>query len=116
LHDKLLVNHTNQEIEFGDFLSCFLRASFTTHPQILALDPMEGRLFRYINFLPVSKGKAVAEKKLLTIKTSIDEVFSPQQISNRLYMRSEEHTSELQSRENLVCRLLLEKKKKKAHI
>src|SRR5690606_39719310 len=26
--------------------------------------------------------------------------------------RSEEHTSELQSRENLVCRLLLEKKKK----
>src|SRR5207302_8324015 len=31
----------------------------------------------------------------------------------RLYVRSEEHTSELQSRENLVCRLLLEKKKKK---
>src|SRR5690606_41529042 len=31
----------------------------------------------------------------------------------RLYRRcrSEEHTSELQSRENLVCRLLLEKKK-----
>src|SRR5690606_25610969 len=28
-------------------------------------------------------------------------------------LRSEEHTSELQSRENLVCRLLLEKKKKK---
>src|SRR5207302_9569174 len=27
--------------------------------------------------------------------------------------RSEEHTSELQSRETLVCRLLLEKKKKK---
>src|SRR5690606_41954354 len=30
-----------------------------------------------------------------------------------LAVRSEEHTSELQSRENLVCRLLLEKKKKK---
>src|SRR5436309_11398132 len=30
--------------------------------------------------------------------------------------RSEEHTSELQSRENLVCRLLLEKKKKKKTI
>src|SRR5436309_5451140 len=28
-----------------------------------------------------------------------------------LFDRSEEHTSELQSRENLVCRLLLEKKK-----
>src|SRR5690606_39338540 len=30
----------------------------------------------------------------------------------RSITRSEEHTSELQSRENLVCRLLLEKKKK----
>src|SRR5438105_8546943 len=29
--------------------------------------------------------------------------------------RSEEHTSELQSRVDLVCRLLLEKKKKKEH-
>src|SRR5206468_6443043 len=31
----------------------------------------------------------------------------------RLQLRSEEHTSELQSRSDLVCRLLLEKKKKK---
>src|SRR5690606_40213743 len=30
---------------------------------------------------------------------------------SRRSVRSEEHTSELQSRENLVCRLLLEKKK-----
>src|SRR2546427_8153054 len=30
----------------------------------------------------------------------------------RLTTRSEEHTSELQSQSNLVCRLLLEKKKK----
>src|SRR5207302_2834825 len=30
--------------------------------------------------------------------------------------RSEEHTSELQSRENLVCRLLLEKKKKNINV
>src|SRR2546427_4140029 len=29
--------------------------------------------------------------------------------------RSEEHTSELQSQSNLVCRLLLEKKKKNTH-
>src|SRR5690606_42082321 len=32
-------------------------------------------------------------------------------MADTLWMRSEEHTSELQSRENLVCRLLLEKKK-----
>src|SRR2546430_5351287 len=30
-------------------------------------------------------------------------------------LRSEEHTSELQSQSNLVCRLLLEKKKKNAN-
>src|SRR5436309_11404439 len=41
------------------------------------------------------QGSKVAEKKV------------------RSRSRSEEHTSELQSRENLVCRLLLEKKKKK---
>src|SRR5258707_9541167 len=39
------------------------------------------------------------------------------QAQNRFYMeledRSEEHTSELQSRQYLVCRLLLEKKKKR---
>src|SRR5690349_23949936 len=33
-------------------------------------------------------------------------------ISGRCRARSEEHTSELQSRRDLVCRLLLEKKKK----
>src|SRR5690606_39385728 len=32
---------------------------------------------------------------------------------SQVLTRSEEHTSELQSRENLVCRLLLEKKKSK---
>src|SRR2546430_2065873 len=31
-------------------------------------------------------------------------------------LRSEEHTSELQSQSNLVCRLLLEKKKKKRSV
>src|SRR5438445_7414840 len=34
-----------------------------------------------------------------------------QRIALRYSMRSEEHTSELQSRQYLVCRLLLEKKK-----
>src|SRR3989475_2678433 len=33
-------------------------------------------------------------------------------VSDKSSLRSEEHTSELQSQSNLVCRLLLEKKKK----
>src|SRR3712207_8445249 len=38
--------------------------------------------------------------------------FSSTKISPESTVRSEEHTSELQSRQYLVCRLLLEKKKK----
>src|ERR1041385_9288530 len=37
---------------------------------------------------------------------------APVQFEERFFGRSEEHTSELQSRLHLVCRLLLEKKKK----
>ena len=37
------------------------------------------------------------------------------EIPDRAYLRSEEHTSELQSRQYLVCRLLLEKKKNNNH-
>src|SRR3712207_6168304 len=40
----------------------------------------------------------------------------PGQRVRELYQRSEEHTSELQSRQYLVCRLLLEKKKKYTYI
>src|SRR5690606_41917672 len=38
-------------------------------------------------------------------------VMNRRDVQQYRYLRSEEHTSELQSRENLVCRLLLEKKK-----
>src|SRR2546428_10149176 len=41
-------------------------------------------------------------------------IFNGWSISPIIKMRSEEHTSELQSRSDLVCRLLLEKKKKPA--
>src|SRR2546430_12345178 len=37
-----------------------------------------------------------------------------QEVAEYVQLRSEEHTSELQSQSNLVCRLLLEKKKKDA--
>src|SRR2546430_14850158 len=37
---------------------------------------------------------------------------TPSVLRDRVVTRSEEHTSELQSQSNLVCRLLLEKKKK----
>src|SRR5690606_39366300 len=56
--------------------------------------------------LAISKGKHIFIEKPITNTVQEDEAI-------RTLVRSEEHTSELQSRENLVCRLLLEKKKKK---
>src|SRR2546430_9995337 len=41
----------------------------------------------------------------------LDAVLPPGSLREHLRVRSEEHTSELQSQSNLVCRLLLEKKK-----
>src|SRR5690554_2547260 len=39
--------------------------------------------------------------------------YIPEKVKEQAQFRSEEHTSQLQSRPHLVCRLLLEKKKKK---
>src|SRR2546430_4264942 len=57
-------------------------------------------------------GKEVSYERLLM---PFGEGAAVQQIvgSFKSISRSEEHTSELQSQSNLVCRLLLEKKKKK---
>src|SRR5207247_5176243 len=65
----------------------------------------------------VSLVKAGSERFLLgaglsafnLAKRPLDEMFRRNHSSAR-YFRSEEHTSELQSRVDLVCRLLLEKK------
>src|SRR5690349_24217851 len=46
-----------------------------------------------------------------TTGKSLGDLFDFEQATKRF--RSEEHTSELQSRRDLVCRLLLEKKKKR---
>src|SRR3712207_8918251 len=49
---------------------------------------------------------------LRTGRTGSSEATGPDFLLRRGIDRSEEHTSELQSRQYLVCRLLLEKKKK----
>src|SRR5207302_10888952 len=61
-------------------------------------------------------GLTVSDKTLGSIRVRMPVVADTQTVvvptSSPPPLRSEEHTSELQSRENLVCRLLLEKKKK----
>src|SRR5690625_7136402 len=66
-------------------------------------------IFRYYGI------KAVDPDKLKKAKKDIRDDLSNEILKNNkivLQLRSEEHTSELQSRGHLVCRLLLEKKKK----
>src|SRR5688572_32600305 len=48
----------------------------------------------------------------LLVKRALIKGFIISDHTNRMPARSEEHTSELQSQSNLVCRLLLEKKNK----
>src|SRR5690606_24950263 len=55
-----------------------------------------------------------ADDSLVAFEKAVEYVVD-QKVNHGVNVRSEEHTSELQSRENLVCRLLLEKKKKKKH-
>src|SRR3712207_7484006 len=54
-----------------------------------------------------------APEELEEVEAEVEEVPVPPRAA---LVRSEEHTSELQSRQYLVCRLLLEKKKKKIHL
>src|SRR5690606_41620338 len=51
-------------------------------------------------------------RESLRVKKLLEEIMAKNTGQKVSKIRSEEHTSELQSRENLVCRLLLEKKKK----
>src|SRR5262245_42414253 len=52
--------------------------------------------------LPIGRGQTISQPFIVALMTDLMDI-----------KRSEEHTSELQSLRHLVCRLLLEKKKKK---
>src|SRR3712207_9364161 len=68
--------------------------------------------------LPISMSSSMPRRRRLTLVTNRSSPTSwtrspSRSVSSFHPSRSEEHTSELQSRQYLVCRLLLEKKKKK---
>src|SRR2546430_13744356 len=58
-------------------------------------------------------GQRVGTRREVQPRVTVGGVHSPEQACAQACsgLRSEEHTSELQSQSNLVCRLLLEKKK-----
>src|SRR5256885_349092 len=71
-------------------------------------------LFRSLGNLEASRGKAL-QVILVGQPNFLDLLRRPDQVQ-KVWLRSEEHTSELQSPCNLVCRLLLEKKKKERRL
>src|SRR5256886_9970740 len=73
--------------------------------------PPRSTLFPYTTLFRSGKYHADPEA-LRTLKARRQIVFRYGEADGRVTRRSEEHTSELQSQSNLVCRLLLEKKKK----
>src|SRR5207249_7474758 len=73
-----------------------------------------GNLFGAVQFYNAAKAKGVHPVLGCEVYVSQEghKTRSRTDRYNHLVLRSEEHTSELQSRFDLVCRLLLEKKKK----
>src|SRR5688572_31006379 len=64
--------------------------------------------------LHVAVCSRVAASLTARLREAMESTGEPRQMvaaAVETYLRSEEHTSELQSQSNLVCRLLLEKKK-----
>src|SRR5690625_5616201 len=71
-----------------------------------------GRQCRGCSRCSTDRGEGAAEKARQQARQGRRVADGRRQRTRR---RSEEHTSELQSRGHLVCRLLLEKKKKQQH-
>src|SRR5690606_40481697 len=80
-------------------------------PEFTCLCPKTGQPdFGVIDIAYVPDQKCVELKSLKLYMWSFrDQGAFHERVTNEILDRSEEHTSELQSRENLVCRLLLEK-------
>src|SRR2546430_11865166 len=82
-------------------------------------DPPKSRFF-FFNDTATTEIYTLSLHDALPISSHVVSVHLPMQQANgpgatnmfQVINRSEEHTSELQSQSNLVCRLLLEKKKK----
>src|SRR2546430_4939143 len=75
---------------------------------------LQGSYHTRAHFTPAQL-HALRAKRYIGVYSTLEEL-RLWKLKKHSHSRSEEHTSELQSQSNLVCRLLLEKKKKSAHL
>src|SRR5690606_41678161 len=85
-------------------------------PILVILEPQARLLPHRVLSLPVHQVLLANQAHRALLIPALQALWFPahQAPAPETELRSEEHTSELQSRENLVCRLLLEKKKTKS--
>src|SRR5690625_5880862 len=114
---KTIVHALMVNLLFGAFISVVV-VSF--RPQFLNLFDLEPALYDYANTYMLFVGAALfAQAMVLTVSSILQAMGHTKDVMvvvmlmnvSNVFLRSEEHTSELQSRGHLVCRLLLEKKK-----
>src|SRR2546427_6069840 len=74
--------------------------------------PPRSTLFPYTTLFRSLERRRFERHRLELRELGPQRVVARRVVAGRSRPRSEEHTSELQSQSNLVCRLLLEKKKK----
>src|SRR2546430_9037753 len=97
-------------------MSFFFFFNDTATTEIYTLSLHDALPISRVTFTVVATHAALVNVKLSAIVIGSPLVlFQGTMDGVREIARSEEHTSELQSQSNLVCRLLLEKKKNKLH-
>src|SRR5207247_9344355 len=97
------------------YITFFSTHTSTTHIYTLSLHDALPILMMYLSIHEISCSRIMAYDtqrcRSASAYVSISARMCPCGFSSSDTVRSEEHTSELQSRVDLVCRLLLEKKK-----
>src|SRR5205814_8812305 len=94
-----------------DLLTLRLRPGFALFPYTTLFRSNFGVRTRSLAEAPTAENLKGADIYIIVDPDTKDESENPHFVSGSTMMRSEEHTSELQSLRQLVCRLLLEKKK-----
>src|SRR5258708_16975270 len=103
-------------------MNFFFNDTATTEIYTLSLHdalPISGGKYTRTMFVDITERVLMEQEKSRLEAQNIylqEEIRSEHDFTEIVGNRSEEHTSELQSPDHLVCRLLLEKKKNKEHL